>query len=117
MCRPCAQANANWQEAHNHPFRLFELLTQGQTPRLALATPTLDLSELGPLCTQLQVLVETFEEGDSISRYIQSGPGPINNRLSVIGSGTMLQVSLQHMQASYSGGAPHTAVLNLSEAP
>jgi len=40
----------------------------------------------------VQVLVETFEEGDNISRYIQAGSGPINHRLSVIGSGTMLQV-------------------------
>ena len=38
------------------------------------------------------MLVETFEEGDNISRYIQSGQSPINHRLSVIGSGTMLQV-------------------------
>jgi len=41
-----------------------------------------------------EVLVETFEEGDNISRYIASGHGPINQRLSVIGSGTMLQMML-----------------------
>ncbi|KAF5834796.1 ABC1 family-domain-containing protein [Dunaliella salina] len=41
-----------------------------------------------------EVLVETFEEGDNISRYIESGHGPINQRLSVIGSGTMLQMML-----------------------
>jgi hypothetical protein len=40
-----------------------------------------------------QVLVETYEEGDHITRYIQAdGNIPINHKLSIIGSGTMLQV-------------------------
>eukprot|EP00798_Chlamydomonas_sp_ICE-L_P002143 gene2143-18192_t len=37
------------------------------------------------------VLVETFEGGDHINSYIQSKHNPHNHRLSVLGSGTMLQ--------------------------
>lgn len=39
------------------------------------------------------MLVETYEEGDHISRYI-STPSTINHKLSLIGSGTMLKVRL-----------------------
>ena len=44
----------------------------------------------------LQVLVETYEEGEHISRYIAAdtaGHHPINAQLSIIGSGAMLQAS------------------------
>jgi aarF domain-containing kinase len=38
------------------------------------------------------VLVETYEPGVSISRYIADPGNPINRRLAALGSGTMLQV-------------------------
>jgi len=40
------------------------------------------------------VLVETYEEGDHITDYIKSQHNPYNHRLSVLGSGTMLQMML-----------------------
>ncbi|KAK9808945.1 hypothetical protein WJX72_006758 [[Myrmecia] bisecta] len=42
-----------------------------------------------------EVLVETFEEGESISRYVALGPtGSFNSRLAALGSKTMLQMML-----------------------
>lgn len=39
------------------------------------------------------MLVETFEEGDHITRYVDMGPGaPHNAKLAQLGSGAMLQV-------------------------
>jgi len=40
------------------------------------------------------VLVESFEEGDHITRYIETAGCPYNHRLSELGSGTMLQMML-----------------------
>eukprot|EP00884_Botryococcus_braunii_P012216 jgi/Botrbrau1/20996/Bobra.0144s0014.1 len=42
-----------------------------------------------------EVLVETYEEGDLISRYVALGPGaPYNSQLAKLGSQTMLQMML-----------------------
>ena len=41
-----------------------------------------------PACPQ----VESFEEGDHITSYIESHNNPYNHRLSELGSGLMLQV-------------------------
>ena len=57
-----------------------------------------------------QVLVETFEDGAHVTRYVEMGPGaPHNSALAQLGSGAMLQVgapvacarlkSLQHIFA------------------
>jgi len=41
----------------------------------------------------LQVLVETFETGEHITKYVEMGPGaPHNAELAALGSGAMLQV-------------------------
>lgn len=47
-----------------------------------------------PLCyVGCQVLVETFERGDSISRYVEQGPGALHNdELARLGSYALLQV-------------------------
>ena len=38
------------------------------------------------------MLVETFEEGEHITRYVEQGPGaPHNEKLAQLGSGAMLQ--------------------------
>lgn len=47
---------------------------------------------LPDLQVSTDVLVETFEEGEHITSYIQSQHNPYNHRLSVLGLGTMLQV-------------------------
>ena len=40
-----------------------------------------------------QVLVETFETGEHITKYVEMGPGaPHNAELAALGSGAMLQV-------------------------
>jgi len=40
-----------------------------------------------------QVLVETFEDGAHVTRYVEQGPGaPHNSALAQLGSGAMLQV-------------------------
>jgi macrodomain Ter protein organizer (MatP/YcbG family) len=40
-----------------------------------------------------QVLVETFEDGAHVTRYVDQGPGaPHNSALAQLGSGAMLQV-------------------------
>ena len=42
-----------------------------------------------------EVLVETFEEGEGIARYVAIGPGgAYNSRLAQLGSQTMLQMML-----------------------
>ena len=38
--------------------------------------------------------VESFEEGDHITQYIESPGNPYNHRLSELGSGLMLQMML-----------------------
>lgn len=59
---------------------------------------------LAGLQVSSEVLVETYEEGDHITHYITGGqtgaaPARINQRLSIIGSGTMLQVRLRSRAA------------------
>lgn len=49
----------------------------------------------GPYLPYSQVLVETFETGEHITKYVEMGPGaPHNADLAELGSGAMLQMML-----------------------
>lgn len=51
-----------------------------------------------------QVLVETYEEGQHITRYVDMGPGaPHNEKLAQLGSGAMLQARIEGLGVPLSG--------------